>query len=96
MRETMKPLLIAAVGRTISSVPLGRRDDDVEVRRVPALPAVSSLDCRRPTVIVLDRALVASAGGEASACAISRTAPRWLRSASRARLSRRKRFRSTC
>ena len=65
MRETMKPLLIAAVGRAVSFVPLGRRDDDIEVRRVSALPAVSSLDYRRPTVIVLDRALVAAPGGEA-------------------------------
>jgi HD-GYP domain-containing protein (c-di-GMP phosphodiesterase class II) len=61
----MKPLLIAAVGRAISFVPLGRRDDDIEVRRVPALPAASSLDCRRPTVIVLDRALVAASGDDA-------------------------------
>jgi HD-GYP domain-containing protein (c-di-GMP phosphodiesterase class II) len=60
----MKPLLIAAVGRTISSAPLGRREDDVELRRVPALPTASSLDPLRPTVIALDRALVSSAGGD--------------------------------
>ena len=28
----MKPLLLTAVGRTISTAPLGRRGDDVEVR----------------------------------------------------------------
>ena len=60
----MKPLLITALGRTISAAPLGRRGDDVEVRRVPALPASRALDVDRPTVIVLDRALLASAGGE--------------------------------
>ena len=60
----MKPLLITAAGRTLSSAPLGRREDDVEVRRVPVLPTAGSLDAMRPTVIVLDSALVASAGGE--------------------------------
>ncbi|MDB4875658.1 MAG: response regulator with domain [Gemmatimonadetes bacterium] len=56
----MKPLLITALGRTISSAPLGRREDDVEVRRVPVLPR--AVDGARPTVIVLDRGLLASAG----------------------------------
>jgi HD-GYP domain-containing protein (c-di-GMP phosphodiesterase class II) len=60
----MKPLLITALGRTISAAPLGRRGDDVEVRRVPALPTASVLDFERPTVIVLDRALLASAGDD--------------------------------
>jgi HD-GYP domain-containing protein (c-di-GMP phosphodiesterase class II) len=64
MNPTSKPLLIAAVGRTISSAPLGRREDDVELRRVPALPTAASLDPERPTVIVLDRALIASAGDD--------------------------------
>ena len=61
----MKPLLIAAVGRTISAAPLGRREDDVELRHVPVLPTASSLDPARPTVIALDRALLASAGDAA-------------------------------
>jgi len=59
----VRPLLIAAVGRVISSAPLGRRADDIEVRRVPVLPDASSLDAERPTVIVLDRALLRSAWG---------------------------------
>ena len=58
----VKPLLLAAVGRSLSSAPLGRREDDVEVRRILALPTAASLDATRPVVIVLDRALVASAG----------------------------------
>jgi hypothetical protein len=60
----MKPLLIAGIGRTVSDVPLGRRGDDVEVRRVPALPAAGTLDSGRPTVILLDRVLLASATGD--------------------------------
>jgi HD-GYP domain-containing protein (c-di-GMP phosphodiesterase class II) len=60
----MKPLLLTALGRTISTAPLGRRADDVEVRRIPVLPAKSALDADRPTVIALDRALLASAGDD--------------------------------
>jgi HD-GYP domain-containing protein (c-di-GMP phosphodiesterase class II) len=60
----MKPLLLSALGRTISAAPLGRREDDVEVRRVPALPTPRALDADRPTVIALDRALLASAGDD--------------------------------
>jgi HD-GYP domain-containing protein (c-di-GMP phosphodiesterase class II) len=52
------------MGRAISSAPLGRREDDVEVRRVPTLPAPGTLDPDRPTVIVLDRRLLNSAGGD--------------------------------
>ncbi len=61
----MKPLLIAAAGRAISGAPFGRREDDVEVRRVPSLPTAGTLDPKRPTVIILDRALIASAGENA-------------------------------
>jgi HD-GYP domain-containing protein (c-di-GMP phosphodiesterase class II) len=49
----------------MASAPLGRRVEDVEVRHVPALPTPASLDPTRPTVIVLDRTLAASAGGDA-------------------------------
>jgi HD-GYP domain-containing protein (c-di-GMP phosphodiesterase class II) len=60
----MKPLLLVAFGRTISAAPLGRREDDIEVRRVPALPTASALaDERRPIVIALDRALLQSVAG---------------------------------
>jgi HD-GYP domain-containing protein (c-di-GMP phosphodiesterase class II) len=60
----VKPLLLAAVGRSLSSAPLGRREDDVEVRRILALPTASTLDLTRPIVIVLDRALIGSAGDD--------------------------------
>jgi len=58
----MKPLLLTALGRTVSAAPLGRRGDDVEVRRVPTLPTARALDPERPTVILLDRSLIGSAG----------------------------------
>ncbi len=60
----MKPLLLVAFGRTISAAPLGRREDDIEVRRVPALPTAAALaEERRPIVVVLDRALLQSVAG---------------------------------
>jgi HD-GYP domain-containing protein (c-di-GMP phosphodiesterase class II) len=60
----VKPLLLVAFGRTISAAPLGRREDDIEVRRIPALPTTASLEGeRRPIVIALDRPLLQSAGG---------------------------------
>ena len=62
----VRPLLLSAVGRRLSSSPLGRREDDVELRRVPVLPTAAALDDNRPTVVVLDRALLASGGGDAT------------------------------
>ena len=62
----MKPLLIAAAGRALTSAPLGRREDDIEVRRVPAFPTTSALDPERPTVILLDRTLLHSIGDDRS------------------------------
>jgi HD-GYP domain-containing protein (c-di-GMP phosphodiesterase class II) len=62
----VKPLLILATGRTLSPspAPLGRREEDIEVRRTPALPTPVSLDPDRPTVLVLDRALLQSGAGD--------------------------------
>ncbi|HET9002558.1 MAG TPA: GAF domain-containing protein, partial [Gemmatimonadaceae bacterium] len=60
----MKPLLIACIGRALTTAPLGRREDDVEVRRVPVLPRAAGLDPSRPTVVLLDRTLLASTGDE--------------------------------
>src|SRR5512143_22949 len=62
--QVVKPLLIACVGRVLTSAPLGRREDDVEVRRVPVLPRAAALDPSRPTVVLLDRTLLASTGNE--------------------------------
>ncbi len=57
----MKPLLILAEGRTLGTPPL-EQEGGVDVLRVQALPAAASLDPRRPTVVLLDRALLAEAG----------------------------------
>jgi HD-GYP domain-containing protein (c-di-GMP phosphodiesterase class II) len=62
----MKPLLLTAPGSPLSGAPLGRRDDDVEVRATPALPLPRALDLERPTVLALDRTLLASAGDGAA------------------------------
>jgi HD-GYP domain-containing protein (c-di-GMP phosphodiesterase class II) len=62
----MKPLLLTAYGNPLASAPLGRRGDDVEVRSILALPTVRALDLDRPTVLALDRTLIASASGGAS------------------------------
>jgi len=64
MQPNVKPLLLTAVGRTISTAPLGRRGDDVEVRHIPALPTAKALDPERPTVIALDRALLLDIGDD--------------------------------
>src|SRR5687768_15584751 len=62
----MKPLLLTALGNPLSSAPLGRRGDDVEVRGILALPTVRAIDLDRPTVLALDRTLIASAGAGAA------------------------------
>lgn len=60
----MRPLLISSLGRAFGSAPLGRRSDDVELRRMPALPTAGTLDADRPTVVLLDRALLATIGDD--------------------------------
>jgi HD-GYP domain-containing protein (c-di-GMP phosphodiesterase class II) len=60
----MKPLILTSHGRAIPALDALAARDDVEVKRVPLLPALSSLDSERPTVVLLDRALVQSAGDE--------------------------------
>ena len=71
VRSQMKPLLLTALGSPLSDAPLGRRGDDVEVRAIPTLPLPRALDLERPTVLALDRTLVASAG-EGAVLAASR------------------------
>src|SRR4051812_36627286 len=53
-----RPVLITSAQRTIPSLPLTRREDDLELRRVPALPPINSIDPDRPTVVVVDDALL--------------------------------------
>jgi len=59
-----RPVVILSQGSDARGLPLGRREEDVEVRRVPALPTATSLDPGRPTVILLDRALLQSCAGD--------------------------------
>jgi HD-GYP domain-containing protein (c-di-GMP phosphodiesterase class II) len=59
-----KPLLIVSVGRAFPDAPFGRRDGDVELRRVPAFPTPADLDATRPTVILVDRAMLATVGAD--------------------------------
>jgi HD-GYP domain-containing protein (c-di-GMP phosphodiesterase class II) len=54
----VRPVLITSAQRTIPSLPLTRREDDLELRRVPALPPLSSIDPDRPTVVVIDDAML--------------------------------------
>jgi HD-GYP domain-containing protein (c-di-GMP phosphodiesterase class II) len=63
----MKPLLLIALRHPLTDAPIGRRGDDVEVRRIPALPTAGALELDRPIVLALDRSLVASAGDGAAA-----------------------------
>jgi HD-GYP domain-containing protein (c-di-GMP phosphodiesterase class II) len=63
----MKPLLLTALAHPLADAPFGRRGEDVEVRRIPALPTAGSLELDRPIVLALDRSLVASAGEGAAA-----------------------------
>jgi HD-GYP domain-containing protein (c-di-GMP phosphodiesterase class II) len=58
----MKPLLLTALENPLADAPLGRRGDDVEVRGIPVLPTLRAIDLERPTVLALDRSLIASAG----------------------------------
>jgi HD-GYP domain-containing protein (c-di-GMP phosphodiesterase class II) len=58
----VKPLILLAHGRVVGTAPLGRLNDDVELRRVLGLPRAAALDPERPTVILLDRTLLAGAG----------------------------------
>ena len=60
----MKPLLFVALGRAIPPLPFARREEGVEIRRVPALPVAGMLDSERPTVVLLDRLLLHSVGAD--------------------------------
>ena len=60
----MKPLLFVSVGRAVGAAPLGRRGDDVEVRRVPAFPSQASIDPERAVIILLDQLMLQSLGGD--------------------------------
>ncbi|HEY2849338.1 MAG TPA: HD domain-containing phosphohydrolase [Gemmatimonadaceae bacterium] len=60
----MKPLIITSAGRATPALDSIASRGDVEVRRVPLLPAPSTLESERPAVILLDSALLHAAGGD--------------------------------
>ncbi|GAC1516517.1 MAG: HD family phosphohydrolase [Gemmatimonadaceae bacterium] len=60
----IRRLLIVPMNASLDSTPFGRRNADVELRRVLAFPPAGTLDPSRPTVIILDRALLATVGGD--------------------------------
>jgi HD-GYP domain-containing protein (c-di-GMP phosphodiesterase class II) len=62
----MKPLILTSLGRAIPALDSLATRGDVEIKRVPLLPSLASLDGERPTVLLLDRALVQGAGDDQS------------------------------
>jgi len=60
----MKPLILTSPGRALPALDSLASRGDVEIKRVPLLPAPGSLDAERPTVLLLDRALVRSTGDD--------------------------------
>ncbi|MEA3244578.1 MAG: GAF domain-containing protein, partial [Gemmatimonadota bacterium] len=66
----MQPLVITPVGRAAAALD----GLAVEVRRERELPPGDALDAERPTVVLLDRALAASAGGRAGLQALAEVA----------------------
>src|SRR4051812_5941354 len=69
-----RPLLVTSSGRAIESLPFTRREDDLELRKLAALPLPESVDPDRPTVIVLDRALLAKGISAETVDALSKRA----------------------
>ena len=65
----MRPLLIAAAGRALNVSGLERREGDLELLRVNALPPAGSRGANRPVVVVLDRCLLRSVGADRGALA---------------------------
>ena len=62
----MKPLILTSLGRAVPALDSLATRGDVEIKRVPLLPSPASLDGERPTVLLLDRALVQDAGDDQS------------------------------
>lgn len=56
----MKPLLLAGPEFVSGGLLRNRRRDDVEVRQLLALPSVAAIELSRPTVLLVDSALLAS------------------------------------
>ncbi len=63
----MKPLILCSIGRAVTALDALTSREAVEVRRVPILPTLASLDAERATVVIVDRALVHSTAGDLGA-----------------------------
>jgi HD-GYP domain-containing protein (c-di-GMP phosphodiesterase class II) len=60
----MKPLILTSLGRAVPALDALASRGDVEIKRVPLLPAAATLEHERATVILLDRALMHGAGDD--------------------------------
>jgi HD-GYP domain-containing protein (c-di-GMP phosphodiesterase class II) len=58
----MKPLILSSLGRAIPALDSIAASGDIEIKRVPQLPAPLTLDHDRATVMLLDRGLIRAAG----------------------------------
>ena len=59
----MKPLIICSIGRAFPALDALAVRGDVEVGRVSRLPAPSAMEIERPTIVLLDAALLKAATG---------------------------------
>ena len=59
----MQPVIFAPAGRAIPALPSLGAGDAFDVRRVARLPDEDAIDHERPTVVLLDAALLAASGG---------------------------------
>jgi len=58
----MTPLIFTSLGRAIPALDALAARGDVEIRRVPVLPAPATMESERPTLVLLDRAFMQGAG----------------------------------
>jgi HD-GYP domain-containing protein (c-di-GMP phosphodiesterase class II) len=59
-----RPVLIMGLGRHLGAAQPGRWAEEIEIRRVPVFPTPAALDADRPTVVLLDRALLSTVGAD--------------------------------
>jgi HD-GYP domain-containing protein (c-di-GMP phosphodiesterase class II) len=62
----VKPLILASVGRAVPALDALTARGDIEVRRISLLPAATAMESERPTIVLLDAALLRSAGADGS------------------------------
>ncbi len=67
----MQPVIYAPAGRAIPAFPSLGVGDAFDVRRVARLPDEEGIDHERPTVVLLDAALLAASGGPGAVAALA-------------------------